>query len=212
LRSELVLGLDTSGPWVALALVRGETLLAQTSEPMERGQAEVLMPLVQNLMAGAGAQLRDLHRIGVGTGPGNFTGVRMGVSLARGLALGLGIPAIGVTRFAARALGLTGTFAVVEDARHGACYVLDHSAPGAPPRLTEISALPMEIGDIAVVGSAAAEAAAATGGAILPATFDLAEAIARIAAKAPLPQPRPAPLYLRPADAAPARAALAILP
>lgn len=210
--SDLVLGLDTSGPWVALALLRGETLLAEAFEPMDRGQAEALMPMVDTLLAQSGHQLRGLSRIGVGTGPGNFTGVRLGVSLARGLALGLDVPAIGVTRFAARALGQTGAFAVVEDARNGACYLLECATPDALPRLTEISALPVEIGDTPVTGSAAAAAAAVTGGAVLPPVHGLAEAVARIAASSRLPQPRPAPLYLRPADAAPARAVLSILP
>ena len=56
------------------------------------------MPLLEDVLAEAGIGWRDLAAIGVGTGPGNFTGVRISVAAARGLALGLGIPAIGVTR------------------------------------------------------------------------------------------------------------------
>ena len=71
---------------------------------MEKGQAERLMPLISELLAEAGVVLADVTAIAVGTGPGNFTGVRIAVAAARGLALGLGVPAIGVTRLEALAL------------------------------------------------------------------------------------------------------------
>ena len=64
---------------------------------MARGQAERLMPLLEEILAEAGVDWRDLTRIGVGIGPGNFTGIRISVAAARGLALALGIPAIGVS-------------------------------------------------------------------------------------------------------------------
>ena len=70
---------------------------------MDRGQAERLLPMLEELMAEAGAGWTALDGIGVVTGPGNFTGVRLAVAAARGLALGLGIPAVGVSIFEALA-------------------------------------------------------------------------------------------------------------
>ncbi|WP_444870364.1 tRNA (adenosine(37)-N6)-threonylcarbamoyltransferase complex dimerization subunit type 1 TsaB [Rhodobacter capsulatus] len=104
MRSEpLVLGFDTSAAHCAAALVRGGTVLATRAEDMAKGQAERLMPLLEELLAEAGLGWHDLDALGVGTGPGNFTGVRISVAAARGLALGLGIPAVGVSVFEALA-------------------------------------------------------------------------------------------------------------
>ncbi len=68
---------------------------------MARGQAESLFPTLEELMGEAGLAWQDLDAIGVGVGPGNFTGIRISVSAARGLALSLGIPAIGINTFEA---------------------------------------------------------------------------------------------------------------
>lgn len=180
---------------------------------MATGQAERLMPLLEDLLAAAGIGWRDLSTLAVGTGPGNFTGVRIAVAAARGLALALGVPAVGVTLFEARAHGLPRPLRVIEDARRGMVYLQDFPATGAnsPARLAEAGALPPWSG--AVAGSAAQP------GAALSPAMPLAEAIARVAAaridaaridaartaggQEGLAQPRPAPFYLRGADAAP---------
>jgi len=73
--------------------VRGAATLAETTEPMVRGQAERLFPMIEDLLLSAGVTWPEIDTIGVGTGPGNFTGIRISVSAARGLALALGIPA-----------------------------------------------------------------------------------------------------------------------
>ena len=91
------LGFDTSAAHCAAALLQGDRLLAQAHEDMARGQAERLFPLLGELLAGAGVDWRDLSVIGCGTGPGNFTGIRISVAAARGLSLSLGVPAVGVT-------------------------------------------------------------------------------------------------------------------
>jgi tRNA threonylcarbamoyl adenosine modification protein YeaZ len=103
-------------------------------EAMATGQAERLMPLLEEVLAEAGIGWRDLSTLAVGTGPGNFTGVRIAVAAARGLALALGMPAVGVTRLEALAHGLPRPLRVIEDARRGMVYVQDFPATGAAPR------------------------------------------------------------------------------
>ncbi len=160
---------------------------------MEKGQAERLMPLLEELLAEAGIGWRDLASLAVGTGPGNFTGVRIAVAAARGLALGLGVPAVGVTRLEALAHGLPRPLTVIEDARRGEVYVQPFTDHG--PGLAHLAT--RAIAATAVAGSAA-------GANALPPAMPLVEAIARIGAeRARTPHPRPAPFYLRGADAAP---------
>jgi len=184
-------------------------LVAGTQEDMAKGQAERLMPLIAEVLEAGGAAPRDLDAIGVGIGPGNFTGVRIAVSAARGLALALGIPAVGVSRLEALALGLPRPLAVVEDARRGEVYVqLFQADRRHEPLLLSPADLPRVLTSPRVTGSGAALAADAVRGLdVLAPAMPLAEAIARIAAgrwqDADLP--RPAPLYLRAADAAPSR-------
>lgn len=101
-----VLAFDTSGLWCAAALEWGTGQLWR-HEPMQKGQAERLMPMLEEMLAEAGLRWGDLRLIGVGVGPGNFTGIRIAVSAARGLALGLGIPAISVTGFELFQLGFS---------------------------------------------------------------------------------------------------------
>lgn len=210
----LTIGFDTSAAHCAAALVLGDRVLVLREEAMATGQAERLMPLLAEVLAEAGLGWRDIARIGVGTGPGNFTGTRIAVAAARGLALGLGVPAVGVDLFAARSLGLPRPLAVVEDARRGEIHLQVFGPEGPqPPGLMEPSGLATVIGALPLTGSAAQAAAALTGSVVLPPAMPLAVAIARIAASAPEGVPRPAPVYLRAADAAPPRAAPpAILP
>ncbi len=204
----LVLAFDTSAARCAAAVVSGDRVLAARDEPMEKGQAERLVPLLAEVLAEAGAEWGDVARIGVGIGPGNFTGVRISVAAARGLALGLNVPAVGVTVFEAQALGLPRPVAVVEDARRGEVYVQVFQADGeAAPMLKDPSELSASLGDVALTGSAAAQTSALTGGRVIGPVMPLAVAIARIAAATPVPAPRPAPMYLRAPDAAVPRAA-----
>lgn len=194
----LILAFDTSAAFCAAAVLSGDRVLVAAEEPMAIGQAERLMPLLAEMLAVAGLTWRDLHGIGVGTGPGNFTGVRLSVSAARGLALSLSRPAIGVTRLEALAEGLPRPLAVIEDARRGAAY-LQRFGPDSAPQLVDSDALP-DLGSMSRTGGGAA---LMSGGAILPPAMPLAVAIARIAARRlGTVQPRPAPLYLRAADAA----------
>ena len=185
----LALGFDTSAAHCAAALLQGDRLLAERREEMARGQAERLMPLLQDLLDGAGVAWRDLAVIGCGTGPGNFTGIRISVAAARGLALALGIPAVGVSATEAAACGLPRPCRVLLPGRRDEAIWQDFGTGAATrPQQAPAHELP-------------------PGPAPLSAAMPLAEAIARIAlARRDRPDlPRPAPIYLRPADAAPAR-------
>lgn len=179
--------------------MRGDTVLAARVEEMGKGQVERLMPLLEELLAEAGLGWRDLSVIGVGIGPGNFTGVRISVSAARGLALGLGIPAVGVSTLEALAEGAPRPVAVVLDARRGEAYAQRFSVEGdEAPRLDTVETLAADLAGTPVIGLALPGCPAAM------AALPLAVAIAQIAARrAGTSQPRPAPLYLRGADAAP---------
>ncbi len=145
---------------------------------MQRGHAEALFPMIEALLADAGASYGDLTRIAICTGPGSFTGLRVGVAAARGLALGLGIPAIGVTRFQALAEGRA---TVRLPGRGGTIYVQEFSdgVPTTDPRMEEGEAEDL-LADPVVIARMAA-GMEDTG--------------------------RPAPLYLRGADADPPREA-----
>ena len=196
-----ILAFDTSAAHCAAALMSDGRVLAQTQEDMAKGQAERLLPLLEETLLAGGMGWRDLDALAVGVGPGNFTGIRIGVSAARGLALGLGIPAIGVTLFEARAEGLPRPLYVLEDARRGEVYVQEFNAGNAEPFLIDRADLVFDE-DAALVGSAVL--AQDINLSLLQACYPLAEAIARVAArKFETLQPRPAPLYIRAADAAP---------
>ena len=94
----MILAIDTSAGQCAVATADDPVVLAEAREAMERGHAERLFPMIEAALA---LYPLPLTLIAVCTGPGSFTGLRIGVAAARGLALGHGIPAVGVTRFAA---------------------------------------------------------------------------------------------------------------
>ena len=104
-KTPLLLAFDTSAAHCAAALLSGDQIIASVEEPMNKGQGERLLGLCAEVLASADVTYSDLTAIGVGIGPGNFTGIRIAVSAARGLALGLGVPAIGVSHLQALAFG-----------------------------------------------------------------------------------------------------------
>jgi len=189
----VILAFDTSAAHCAAALLCGDTIVAQKHEDMAKGQAERLFPLLEEVLAEANVAWSDLSAIGVGVGPGNFTGIRISVSAARGLALSLGIPAIGVSSLEAQAHNLTRPIWSLIDARRDHVYAQQFAEDGntAPSLITSI------------------EAGALAGDRIDPdAASPPALAIARIASerlRAGNVSDRPAPLYIRSADAAPPR-------
>ena len=98
-----VFACDTTLNACSVALVRGDEAW-MLSEPMQRGQAERLAPMAGEVLAQAGLKWGDVERIVVTTGPGSFTGVRVGLSFARALALALDKPCIGISTLEALAL------------------------------------------------------------------------------------------------------------
>lgn len=196
MRAEWILAFDTSAAHCVAALLCGDRILLRFEE-MAKGQAERLMPLLEELLAEAGIGWTDLSAIGVGTGPGNFTGVRISVAAARGLALGLGIPAVGVTVLEAMALGARRPTTVMIDARRDEVYVQTFTEADAGVGVGAARIIAADTAHADVIGRIIGVGGAAP-------FYPLAEAIARIAqTRWQEAQPRPAPFYLRGADAAP---------
>ena len=120
---ENVIVFDTSDRYIGAALYRGKENILTKIEFMAKGQAEALMSFLNKLLAVSSLNWSDLSKIGVCTGPGNFTGIRISVSAARGLALGLEIPAIGVTSFEATLYGRGNENLALLPANKGFYYV-----------------------------------------------------------------------------------------
>lgn len=180
-----------------------------------KGHAEHLMAVIDTALAGAGVTYADLGAIAVSTGPGSFTGIRVGVSAARGLALALKVPAIGVTTLealaaeAAKAFPDRAVLAVLDGGRgeiHAALFDADGAVLHGPAIATLEEASGMATKNAAVlVGTAAETVAAAAGGGFdlgpLAATADIATYARLAALKEPAEKPKP--VYLRDADAKP---------
>ena len=125
----LILAIDTALDACAAAVLdtSASKPIAQESQAMKRGHAEALMPLIARVMKASGVAFTALDRIAVTTGPGSFTGLRVGLSAARGIALAAGKPVVGVTTltaFAAPIVSENSEHPVISavDARHDHVY------------------------------------------------------------------------------------------
>src|SRR5258706_1876344 len=122
-----ILAVDTTFGACSVALRQGERRLAHRFERMERGHAEALAPMVEEAMRASGISFAELDRLGVTTGPGTFTGQRVGLAFMRGLRVALKRPLVGVTSLAAmarQAMEETGErlAASIHDARRDEVY------------------------------------------------------------------------------------------
>ena len=178
-----ILAFDTAAAHCAAALLLGDRVITRVDE-MAKGQAEHLMPMLEEMLAAENLTWRDLNGIGVNVGPGNFTGIRISLAAARGLALGLGKPAIGVNGFAARAHqeGYPYTATIPAPRGHSYIQTFHSDADVSQPELRPIPEGPQKSAHVLVAATASIAAS-------------------RLAQD----NPRPAPLYIRSADAAPPR-------
>jgi tRNA threonylcarbamoyladenosine biosynthesis protein TsaB len=220
-----VLAIDTALGACSAAVLDTEQggIVASASQPMMRGHAEALIPLLGRVTAEAHMAFRDFDRVVVTTGPGSFTGLRVGIAAARGIALSIGKPAVGLSTLSAYAAphlaGDENTPVVVAiDARHQHVF-LEVFGPGGrtviAPRLAPLreAARAAAEAPARIVGTAAqavADALAATGAA--PIQVDQRDApdidwVARMGAALPEGQSPPKPQYLRAPDAQPQNAA-----
>ena len=220
-----VLAIDTALEACSAAVFDIERggITASESLPMARGHAEAVMPLIARVMDLAGAEFADLDRVAVTTGPGSFTGLRVGISAARGIALAAGKPAIGLSTLAAFAAPLiaeddsTHVVAAI-DARHEQVYLQVFGINGrtlVAPRIATLreAARAAMTAPARIVGSAANQVVAAwPRGAEPPLAVEHRSApdvgwIAHLGAAAAEGYGSPKPLYLRAPDAQPQDAA-----
>ncbi|APX90233.1 tRNA (adenosine(37)-N6)-threonylcarbamoyltransferase complex dimerization subunit type 1 TsaB [Brevirhabdus pacifica] len=206
----LTLAFDTSAAHCAAALLCGDRELASAHEEMRKGQTERLFPLLEEMLERGGANWADLDLLGVGIGPGNFTGIRISVSAARGLALSLGIKAVGISPLEAQAEGHAHPLLSLGAAHAGQVYAarVDRNAMATPALMAPEEALELaKAQDLPVCAAPPlVEGVTTAPGLHLLPSGPLAPAIARLAQRRADDAPeRPAPLYVRPADAAPSR-------
>jgi len=203
----IVLAIDTAGTGCSAALYDSnrDIVLGAAGEDIGRGHAERLMEFVDGALAAAGLDLPAIDRIAVTIGPGSFTGIRVGVAAARGLALALGIPAVGVSTLAALAAGRNGPLLVAIDAKRDEVYWQAFAADGSeatPPAIATVeearAIAQAHDGDIA--GSASA--LLREGAAVETDGVDIAT-VARLGARLDPQKHLPKPLYLRGPDAKP---------
>lgn len=131
----ICLGIETSSRRGSVALVNDGILLARAEHEQPNAHAEHLRPLLEGVLTQAGLDKHAIERVAVGIGPGSFTGLRVGIAFAQGIALGLGIPCVGVGSLAAMAAGLptaeAGTRVTLLDARRDEVFVAAYAADGS---------------------------------------------------------------------------------
>lgn len=192
-------------------------IIATVSEDIGRGHAERLMGLLAGLLAGAGLNYQDIGRIAATTGPGSFTGIRVGLATARGLALGLGVPVAGIGVLAA--IGFQHQahnrqndipLVVVMEAKRGEVFMQDFG-PGKtrPPMAVAVDVIDDHLprSNFRIAGSAADNVVGLSGRSDVEivsrqGAVDI-ECLATMAAQLDVDSQRPKPLYLRSADAKP---------
>lgn len=164
-----ILGIESSSRRGSVALIQGEQLIACLEHEQPNSHAERLLPLIERVCSEAGWPKSSLDRLGVGVGPGSFTGLRAGIALAEGLSVGLDRPLIGVGSLLAMAHGALrehpGPCCALLDARRGevfaAVYGENRRELCAPTTLLpeQLPNLYEEHGVLTVVGEVASELA-----------------------------------------------------
>lgn len=211
-----ILAVDTALGACSAAILDNDKLLAHRFVAMERGHAEALAPMVDEVLRESGLAFSALDRLAVTTGPGTFTGQRVGLAFMRGLRVALKRPLIGITTLeamcaAAMAESRTPYAAAIHDARRGEAYlsIVSESETVLPPSLValdeaaaKISALIPANASVALAGTAAEFVAAKMSAARITSICQPdALWVARLALSAPEAKEAPHPLYLRAPDA-----------
>ncbi len=214
----LVMGLDTALQRCSVAILRDGAVVGDQSVDMARGHAEHLAPMAAAVLAEVGVAIAELDRIGVVVGPGGFTGVRIALSFARGLAIGVDIDVVGITSLAALAgnvddAGDGELIAPIIDARRGQVYAALYEQSGlcrVQPFVSDPEQALKQLSDAAqgaktiTIGSGADLLSGAWRQSQGDAQID-AIVVAALAADAAPPFGRPPPLYLRGPDAKPSQ-------
>jgi tRNA threonylcarbamoyladenosine biosynthesis protein TsaB len=202
-----LLAVDTALGACSVALIDGGRTLAHRFMSMERGHAEALAPMVEDAMAGHA--FGSLDRLAVTTGPGTFTGQRVGLAFMRGLRVALDIPLVGITTLAAmaaQAKAETGAARAIalHDAKRDEVYIA-FDAPEVLPFDAAVARLRALVSDapMALAGTAASRACDALANGFVLSKVRQPDAlwVARLAQSAATPDAPPKPLYLRAPDA-----------
>lgn len=205
----MLLALDTSSPQVTVALTEGEAVLAERASAQTMKHGELLAPLVAAVLDDAGAMRQDVTAIGVGVGPGPFTGLRVGLVTARTLAHVLEVPVYGVCSLDVLAVEALDTgavgdeFLVATDARRKEVYwarYLDGVRVDGPAVERPADLVPRIGAGVPVVGEGAALYPDLLGGAVGP-LRPSAGWLGRVLAQERAELLDPEPLYLRRPDA-----------
>lgn len=212
--SGAVLAFDCSVSACSAAVVGDGAVLAWRFAAMARGQSEALMPMIQDCLATAGLGWSDVGLVGVTVGPGSFTGLRIGLAAARGIALAGGIPLAGVTSCEAVAHAVPDaerkgrTILVAIDGKRADLFAQPFSEDlrplADPAALMPDEAARLAAGPVVLAGTAAGRLAASLPGAVLSAASGIPDA--RVVARLALARWQagtalaPVPLYLRPPD------------
>lgn len=191
----ITLAIDTAAPRLQLGLLLADGRVDVSVDEMATGQAEAIFARIAALLARNGLGYADLERVVTTTGPGSFTGLRIGLSAARGIGLARGIPVLGVSSLVALSLGTEGPSTVLLDARRDEAYFQIFAGPARPT--TEADLVPMMIAQAAVV----------PGTTLITSPFIDIAALARHGATLDPAGNPPEPNYIRDADAKPQTAA-----
>ena len=206
-----ILAVDTALGACSAALLDDAHVLARRFEPMDRGHAERLAPMVEEVMREANVEFASLDRLAVTTGPGTFTGQRVGLAFMRGLRVALHRPLIGITTLAAMAVQAKAETGVelaipLHDARRDEIYLeIENRLPPSVLPFDKVIELLHAFADdtVALAGTAAPRVCDALANRFLLASVRQPDAlwVARLAMTADATDGAPRPLYLRAPDA-----------
>jgi tRNA threonylcarbamoyladenosine biosynthesis protein TsaB len=204
-----ILSVDTALGACSVAVLDGDKILAHQFVEMARGHAEALAPMVQDVMARAGLEFSQLDRLAVTTGPGTFTGQRVGLAFMRGLRVALKKPLTGINTLEAMAAATAAPrAAAIHDAKRDEAYLLlwENGETVLEPVVMPFAEAVEKIrgfGACTLAGTGAATAAASLGAAFSLSPIYQPDAVwvARLALQRPAPDAAPGPLYLRAPDA-----------